>query len=87
MLRMLDLFTGIGGISLAAEWTGQIESVCFCELADYPQKVLKKHWPNVPIIPDIHDVTKEKLTEMGVIKNEESGCEPVNIDIVCGGFP
>jgi DNA (cytosine-5)-methyltransferase 1 len=87
LLRMLDLFSGIGGISLAAEWTEEIETVAFCEIADYPQKVLKKHWPDVPIISDIHNVTKEKLVEMGVIKNEESECKSTGVDIICGGFP
>ena len=84
MLRMLDLFSGIGGLSLAAEWTGEIETVAFCEIADYPQKVLKKHWPNVPIISDIHNVTKKKLIEMGVVND---GFQSKTIDIVCGGFP
>ena len=46
-LKHFSLFTGIGGIDMAAEWAG-IETVGQCELADYPYKVLQKHWPNVP---------------------------------------
>ena len=59
-LTHLSLFSGIGGIDLAAEWAG-FETVCFVEIDKYCQKVLKKHWPDVPIVEDIRDVTKEKV--------------------------
>ena len=69
---MLDLFSGIGGFSLAASWTGGIETVTFCEIEPYCQKVLKKHWPDVPIYPDIKQLRGEDIGP---------------VDIVCGGFP
>jgi len=72
MLKMLDLFSGIGGFSLAADWTGGIETVAFCEIEPYCQKVLKKHWSDVPIYPDIKELKGERLG---------------SVDIVCGGFP
>jgi DNA (cytosine-5)-methyltransferase 1 len=72
MLKMLDLFSGIGGFSLAASWTGGIETVAFCEIEPYCQKVLHKHWPDVPIYPDIKQ-----------LRGEDIG----SVDIVCGGFP
>ena len=53
MLRVLDLFSGIGGFSLGLERTGGFETVAFCEIYPYAQKVLKKHWPDVPIYEDI----------------------------------
>ena len=53
-LAHIDLFSGIGGFSLAAGWAG-FETVVFCEKDEFCQKVLKKHWPTVPIIPDIRD--------------------------------
>lgn len=52
MLRVLDLFSGIGGFSLGLERAG-METVAFCEMDKFCQKVLKKHWPNVQIFDDV----------------------------------
>lgn len=68
MLTHLSLFSGIGGIDLAAEWAG-FETIVFCEIDKYCQKVLRKHWPDVPIIEDVKDVTKEKIREIMDIAN------------------
>jgi len=54
-LKVLDLFSGVGGFSLGLERTGGFETVAFCEIDPYAQKVLKKHWPDVPIIDDIRN--------------------------------
>jgi DNA (cytosine-5)-methyltransferase 1 len=59
-LAHLSLFSGIGGIDLAAEWAG-FKTIAFCEIDKYCQQVLKKHWPDVPIIKDVKDVTKETI--------------------------
>lgn len=55
MLRHLDLFSGIGGNTLAAEvvWGDQHETVSFCDFAQFPQSVLKARWPGVPVHGDI----------------------------------
>lgn len=53
MLRVLDLFSGIGGFSLGLERTGGFKTVAFCEIDPYCQQVLAKHWPNVPIYNDV----------------------------------
>ena len=55
----LDLFSGIGGFALACQWAG-IETIGFVEIDKYCQGVLRKHWPNVPIVEDIRDVEKIK---------------------------
>ena len=54
-LKMLSLFSGIGGFDLAAEWAG-IETVMFCERDAACRAILQKHWPNVPIVEDVKDV-------------------------------
>ena len=54
MFTHVDLFSGIGGFALAAEWAG-FKTIVFCEKDEYCQKVLKKHWPGVPIIAEIRD--------------------------------
>ena len=51
----LDLFSGIGGFALAARWAG-LETIGFCEMDPYCQKVLAHHWPGVPITEDVHDL-------------------------------
>lgn len=51
-MRVLDLFSGIGGFSLGLERAG-METVAFCEIDTFCHKVLKKHWPDVPIYNDV----------------------------------
>lgn len=51
-MRVLDLFSGIGGFSLGLERAG-METVAFCEIDKFCQKVLRKHWPDVPIYDDV----------------------------------
>lgn len=72
MLKVLDLFSGIGGFSLGLERTGGFETVAFCEIDKQAQKVLKKHWANVPIFEDVT-----------ALKGEDIG----SVDVICGGFP
>lgn len=54
-LKVLDLFSGIGGFSLGLERAG-MRTVAFCEIDPEARKVLRKHWPNVPIFEDIKEV-------------------------------
>jgi DNA (cytosine-5)-methyltransferase 1 len=52
----LDLFSGIGGFALAANWAGYT-TVGFCEIDEYCQRVLRKHWPDVPVWGDVRELT------------------------------
>src|SRR5690625_3531949 len=72
MIKMLDLFAGSGGFTLAAQKVGGFETVAFCEIDDYAQKVLRKNWPDVPVFSD---VTKLRGEDVGAV------------DLITGGFP
>lgn len=60
MIRHLDLFSGIGGFALAANWAGY-ETIGFCEIDPYCQRVLRKHWPDVPVWGDVRSLTIERI--------------------------
>jgi DNA (cytosine-5)-methyltransferase 1 len=77
-MKSLELFAGIGGISLAAEWAG-VETVAFCEREPFCQKILNKHWPYVPIFDDVCTLSKKTL--------EERGVDVGAIELISGGFP
>ena len=68
----LDLFSGIGGFALAAKWRG-FDTIAFCEKDEFCQKVLKKHWPNVPIFGDIKEFDGEQFNG--------------KVDLLTGGYP
>jgi len=72
MIKVLDLFAGIGGFSLGLERAG-MKTIAFVEIDPYCQRVLKKHWFDVPIFSDIKTFGKGVFNE--------------TVDLVCGGFP
>lgn len=76
MLRVLDLFSGIGGFSLGLERTGGFQTVAFCEISAKCRRLLNHHWPEVPAYDDICTLTAERLAADGI-----------SVDAICGGFP
>ena len=71
-LKVLDLFSGIGGFSLGLERTGGFETVAFCEIDPFCRRVLAKHWPDVPCFEDVT-----------TLRGEDVG----PVDVISGGFP
>ena len=76
-LKILDLFSGLGGFSLGLERTGRYKTVAFCEIDKYCTLLLQKHWKGVKIYNDVKKITKEGF--------EADGIE--SPDIITGGFP
>jgi len=74
-VNVLDLFAGIGGFTLGLERAG-FETVAFCEIDPYAQKVLRKNWPEVPIYDDVRSITADRLAADGI-----------RVDVITGGFP
>ena len=73
-MRVLDLFSGIGGFALAGQWVwgDDHENVGFCEIDKYCHKVLNKNFPDVPIYEDIQQLNGKDFND---------------IDLITGGFP
>ncbi|MBO9602567.1 MAG: DNA cytosine methyltransferase [Novosphingobium sp.] len=75
-LRVLDLFSGIGGFSLGLERTGGFETVAFCEYDKEAQACLRARCPGVPIYDDVRELTADRLRADGIFP-----------DAIIGGFP
>ena len=71
-MKHLDLFSGIGGFALAARWAG-IDTVAFCEIEPFAQKVLEKNFPGTPVFSDICKLKRSDIHG--------------SVDIITGGFP
>ena len=71
-MRVLDLFSGIGGFSLGLEACG-MTTTAFCERDPYCQSILKKHWPKTPVHTDVRNLDGKQYQG--------------SIDVVAGGFP
>jgi DNA (cytosine-5)-methyltransferase 1 len=74
-MRVLDLFSGIGAMSLGLEWAG-MQTVGFCEIEPACRFWLREHWREQPIFEDIRTLTGGEIAER---------CGAV--DLVAGGFP
>ncbi len=76
-MKVLDLFSGIGGFSLGLERAG-MRTVAFCEIDPFCRRVLARHWPGVPIYDDIEGLGWERLCADELWPG---------IDVIAGGFP
>lgn len=76
-LAVLDLFSGIGGISLGLERAGPFRTVAFCEALEPRRRILRRHWPDVPIHDDVRTLDGRAFG---------AGSSP-SVDVICGGFP
>lgn len=74
-MRVLDLFSGIGGFSLGLERAG-MRTVGFCEIEPFCRAVLRKHWPHVHQWEDIRELQADDILE-----------RVGRPDLICGGFP
>lgn len=83
-LTHLSLFSGIGGIDIAAHWSG-FETVQFVERDEFCQKVLAKNFPGVPIHGDIATFDGAKCIQS--LKEVAPSEAPLKIDLVSAGFP
>jgi DNA (cytosine-5)-methyltransferase 1 len=70
-LKLLDLFSGIGGFSLGLESTGYFQTIAFVEKDKFCRKVLQKNFNNIPIEEDIRNVRGSNYAA----------------DVITGGFP
>jgi hypothetical protein len=97
MLTHISLFSGIGCSDIASGWAG-FKTVLMCEIDKDCQKVLNKHFPGVPIIEDIKDVTRESVIanteshkdnqrERGSMAEEASGREGTNLSFSVSNKP
>lgn len=75
-LQLLDLFSGLGGFSLGLERSGGFETVAFCEIEEFPRRILAKHWPEVPCYHDVTKLTADALQRDGIA-----------VDVISAGFP
>jgi len=66
-----SFFAGIGGFDLGFQRAG-IRPAFHCEIHRYCNSVLRRHWPQVPRITDILEVTPDSIPPA---------------DVWCGGFP
>ncbi|MDP3551766.1 MAG: DNA (cytosine-5-)-methyltransferase [Novosphingobium sp.] len=59
-MRFASFFAGVGGFDLGFQQAG-LSPAFHCEIDEYCQKVLKRHWPTVPLHGDINSLVPEEI--------------------------
>jgi len=83
-MKLISLFSGIGGFELAAEWMGWTPIVS-CEINPFGRQVLEYYWPNAYHHDDIHTLTYERIDEQ--LKKRYGNEWRTDDIILTGGFP
>ena len=97
MKTHIDLFSGIGGFALAAQWAG-FTTIAFSEIDPYANQILKKHWPATPNLGDIRNITAASVADAAKRKSGQSEAgdgwesaggrsQEIRLDLLTGGFP
>lgn len=76
-MNALSLFSGIGGLDIAAEWAG-FKTVAFCERDKFCKAVLTKHWPNVRIFDDVRNIDTSELPRIELLHGGYP-CQPFSV--------
>lgn len=82
MLRVLDLFSGVGGQALALENSGACRTVAYCEKDPHARRVLqdnieRRRLDAGPVFHDVRELSAAALRRAGV----------KHVDLISGGFP
>jgi len=76
MINVLDLFSGIGGFTLASSWVGGYRTLAFCEIEGFCRDLLKQNFPGIPIFEDVKKLHPEDVSRQR---------QPVHL--ITSGFP
>ena len=72
LMAHVDLCSGIGGFALGFEWAGLSKPVLFCDIEPWSRKILKKHWPDVPIAADVKELANDPNSIISAIGGRPS---------------
>jgi DNA (cytosine-5)-methyltransferase 1 len=74
----MDLFSGIGGFTIAAGWAG-FETVGFSEIDPYCCKLLAEKWPEIPNYGDIRTADFSGLRGRVTVLSAGVPCQPASL--------
>lgn len=77
-LTAISLFSGIGGMDIAAELAG-FKTLAFVEWDKFCQKILRKHWPDVPIHGDIDEFDARQYRGTITLVHGGDPCQPSSV--------